>query len=165
MSEIAVEDINVAEILSAEKAAEGVEKVKEALASDPEVGALVKAAESIEDVYEIVKKFSKATFEQVKVIFQKTVDYFKEAKTELSDEVLDSVVGGWSLSSWWNKNKAEVIGVAVWVACIGIGVIAGACTGGLGGALVGGCVGVVAGIIVGSVAYGVTGIIDETTKK
>ncbi len=165
MSEIAVENINVAEILGAEKAAEGVEKVTAVLKADPEVGALVKAANSIEDVYEIVKKFSKATFEQVKVIFQKTVDYFHESKAELSDAVLDNVVGGWSLSSWWNKSKAEVIGVAVWVACIGIGVAVGACTGGLGGALVGGCVGVVAGIIVGSVAYGVTGIIDEATKK
>ncbi len=164
MSEIAVENINVAEILENEKSAEGLEKVKEVLDSDPEVSALVKAAESIEDVYEIVKKFSKATFEQVKVIFQKTVDYFKEAKAELSDEVLDSVVGGWSLSSWWKKNKKDIIGGAVWVACIGIGIAVGACTAGLGGALIGGCVGVVGGAVAGGVAYAVTGIVEELSK-
>ncbi len=152
MSEVAVENINVADILGVEGATEKVEQVKAALEADPEVSLLVKAAETVEDVYEIVKRYSKATLEQVKVLFEKTVDYFKETKAILADEVLDNVVGGWSLSSWWNKNKAFIVGGVVLVACVAVGTVVGAVTGGVAGAMVGFGIGVVVGSAAGSAA-------------
>ncbi len=148
MSE-AIENINVVEILEAEGAEEKVEQVKAALEADPEVSVLLKAAETAEDVYEIVKKFSKATFEQVKEIFQKTVDYYKETKAALDDEVLDNVVGG-SFSSWWNRWKSAIVGCVVFVACVGAGVLIGAACGGYTGAIAGAAIGIVAGVVAGS---------------
>ncbi len=165
MSEVTVENVNVAEILGTADAMQRVEKVKEAITADPEVGALVKAAQSVEDVFAIVKKFAKVTLEEMKVLFQKTVDYFKETKAALSDDVLDYVSGGWSLSQWWKERKADIIGGVVFVACIVGGAVIGACTGGLGGAVLGACVGLLAGAVAGGVAAAVTGIVDEVTKK
>ncbi len=161
MSAVAVEDIHVAEILGAEGAAERVEKVKAAIAADPEASALASAAETAEDVYEIIKKFCKATLEQVKEIFRQTVDFYKQAKAELSDEVLDNVVGGWSLSSWWKKNKADIIGGTILGACFIGGIIIGACTGGLGGAVVGAA----AGLVVGAALGGAAGVITYAVDK
>ncbi len=163
MSEVAVENINVADILGAEGATEQVEQVKAALEADPEVSLLVKAAETVEDVYEIVKRYSKATLEQVKVLFEKTVDYFKETKSVLADEVLDNVVGGWSFSNWWNKNKAFVLGGVVFVACVAAGAVVGACLGGAAGALGGAAIGVVVGSALGTATM--TSILNSQQKK
>lgn len=151
MSEIAVKNINAVEILEAEGAEEKVEQVKAALEADPEVSLLLKAAETVEDVYEIVKRFSKATLEEVKGIFRQTVDYYKQTKAALDDEVLDNVVGG-SFSSWWNKWKSVVVGGVVFVACVAAGVAIGAAVGGYTGAVAGAAVGIVVGAIAGSAA-------------
>ncbi len=147
MSEIAVENLNVAGILASEGVEEKVEQVKEILESVPEVNAMMKAAETVEDVYEIVKKFANATFEQVKVIFEKTVDYCKEAKATLTDEVLDNVVGGWSFSELWTYHKGFVIGASVFFACVAAGAIAGLCLAGPIGAAAGAVGGIAAGLI------------------
>ncbi len=163
MSEVAVENINVADILGVEGATEKVEQVKAALEADLEVSLLVKAAETVEDVYEIVKRYSKATLEQVKVLFEKTVDYFKETKSVLADEVLDNVVGGWSFSNWWNKNKAFVLGGVVFVACVAAGAVVGACLGGAAGALGGAAIGVVVGSALGTATM--TSILNSQQKK
>lgn len=160
MSE-AVEKLNVAEILGAEGAAERVEKIKAAIAADPEASALAKAAETAEDVYEIIKKFCKATLAQVKEVFRQTVDFYKQAKAELSDEVLDNVVGGWSFSSWWNNNKSDIIGGTIFAVCLLGGIVIGACTGGLGGAVVGAAVGFTVGAILGGAAGVITAAVDN----
>ncbi len=161
-NELTVENLDIAKLVANEDAAQATERVKSALEADPEVSVLVKAAETVEDVYEIIKKYSKATLAQVKVLFDKTVDYFKETKAELSDETLDNVVGGWSFSSWWNKNKADIIGwTIVGVACV-VGLAVGAVTGGVGGAAMGLAVGAVAGLIVGS---GVATVIDQAENR
>ncbi len=151
MSELAVENVNVADILGAEGAEENLEKVKEAIVSDAEVGPLVKAAQTVEDVYEIVKRFSKATLEQVKVIFEKTVDYFKETKVELSDEVLDNVAGGgFNFFKFWDNFKEGIVAGCIMVGCTVVGGVIGACVGGLGGAVAGACVGALVGAVAAS---------------
>ncbi len=162
MSEIAVENINIAEIMSTEGAAENVEKVKAAFEADPEMGPMLRGAQTVEDVYEIIKKFSKATFAQVKVILEKTMDYFHSAKAKLSDEVLDHVAGGWFLTEWWNKNKGDCITLACVVACTVVGTVVGACVGGVGGAIAGAGAGCVVGTVVGLAAGA---IVNAVTKK
>ncbi len=162
MSEIAIENVNVADILGTEQGAEGLEKVKAALEADREMSLLMKAADTLEDVYEIVKKFSTATFEQVKVLFKKTVEYFKGAKAELSDEVLDNVSGGWSFSAWWKEAKATIVSSTIMVSCIVAGTVVGACVGGVGGAMAGAAVGAMVG---GVIAYTTATIMDAVNKK
>jgi hypothetical protein len=153
MSEIAVENIDVAKVLGSEKGAESLEKVKAALEADPEVSVLMKAADTVEDVYEIVKRFSTATFEQVKVLFKKTVDYFKESKAVLSDEMLDNVSGGMNWSSFWNSAKNAIISGCIVLGCAAVGLVAGACVAGAFGAFVGAGVGTMVGAVAGLV-YG-----------
>ncbi len=150
-NEAAIENINVAEILGSEKAELAMQEVEQAINADPEASALMKAAQTVEDVYEIVKRYAKATLEQVKYIFNETVDYFKEAKAVLADEVLDNVVGGGFLS-WWKENKAKVIFGVVAVACTVAGLAIGAATFGLGGAVVGLGVGAIVGLVGGMAA-------------
>ncbi len=161
MSEVAVENINVADILGNADAEARVATVKAALEADPEVSLLVKAAETVEDVYEIVKKFSTATLEQVKVLFRKTVDYYQEAKAVLSDEMLDNVVGGWSLARFWRENKALIIGGAVFVASVAVGAIAGFCTAGPLGAAAGALGGAAAGVALAAIAGKVVNALDK----
>ncbi len=161
MSEIAVENINIAEIMSAEGAAENVEKVKVALEADPEMGPMLRGAQTVEDVYHIVKRFSKATFEQVKVILHKSMEYFRQAKAELSDEVLDNVSGGWFLSEWWNKCKGDCITLACVVGCVVVGTVVGACVGGVGGAIAGAAAGCAVGTAVGLVAGAIVNAVDK----
>ena len=162
MGEIAVENINIAEIMSAEGAAENVEKVKVALEADPEMGPMLRGAQTVEDVYHIVKRFSKATFEQVKVILKKTMEYYRRAKAELSDEVLENVSGGWSFSAWWKEAKSVIVSSTIMVSCIVAGAVVGACVGGVGGAIAGAAVGAMAG---GVIAYTTATIMDAVNKK
>ncbi len=160
----AVENVNVADILGTADAMQRVEKVKEAISADAEVSALVKAAETVEDVYEIVKRFAKVTLEEMKVLFQKTVDYFKETKAALSDEVLENISGG-GIVDWWNRHKKDIICGAIIVGCVVGGIALGACTGGLGGAVLGACAGLVVGAFAGSMVAAGMGIAEEIQKK
>ncbi len=145
--EINVENVNVAELMATEDAMQAKEKLEALLDADPEASALVEAAESVEDVYHVIKRFIDVTLEQVKIAFQKSVDYFKESKTELADEALDNVVGGWSFSSWWGKYKKAVIMVAEVALVAAAGLAVGAVTFGAGGAVAGLCMGALAGTL------------------
>ncbi len=165
MSEIAVENINVAAIMGTEGMTENMEKVKAAFEADQEVGPLMRAAQSIEDVYEIVKKFSTATLEQVKVILQKTVDYLYQDKAELSDETLDCVAGGWFLTDWWKQNKGDCIMLVSVIACVAVGTVVGACYGGVGGAIAGASTGAVVGGVIGCTVGAIVNAVTGTKSE
>ncbi len=143
--EMTVENVNVAEVMADEKAREAAEKLEAALEANPEDNALMEAAQSAEDMYQVAKKYISIKLEEFKVLFQKTVDYFKQDKVALQDEVLDSVAGGWSLSNFWNTYKKKIIAVAIVVGTTAAGIAIGAAVGGLGGALLGGAIGFAAG--------------------
>ncbi len=144
MSEVTAENINVADIFAVEGAERSAEKIESIITADPKMSALMQAAETVEDVYEIVKKFAKVTLEQLKVLFQKTVDYYQQTKAALADELLDNVVGG-SFSSWWSEHKRAVIGWTIFGACVVGGIIAGAIAAGPIGAVAGAIGGVATG--------------------
>ncbi len=110
------EEIDVAQVMAQDGAEEAAKKVEEIMSADPKVGALMEAAKTVEDAYEAVKTFLKVKWEEFKVVFQKTVDYFKEDKMALDDEVLNSVAGG-SWGNFWEKCKKALAAVTV-VACI-----------------------------------------------
>ncbi len=88
----------------------------EAMEKDPVMMKIVDAAKTVEDMYEITKSFIKVTFEDFKKVFHQVTDYFSSDKAVLSDEILDDVVGGWSLSSWFSSNMEKIKCVA---ACVG----------------------------------------------
>ncbi len=144
---IHVEDVNVAEILEQEEAKSQVQEILAAFEANPAAMKVLEAAQSAADVFEIVKKFAKLKWEEFKVLFDKTVQYFREDKAKLDDETLEQVSGG-SLSSWWNKWKKDIICSVIFFGCLAVGAVAGACLGGF----YGGLLGFAAGAVVGTIA-------------
>ncbi len=115
------------------------------------LNALMEAAQTAEDAYQAVKTFLKVKWEDFKIVFQKTMDYFKEDKLALDDEVLNSVSGG-GWSEFWNKIKKPLTAVAVVAFMAVCGAVIGFDVAGPIGAAVGAVVGTVAGIGVAGMA-------------
>ncbi len=146
-----LEEIDVAKIMARDGAEEAAKKVEEIMAADPKVNALMEAAQTAEDAYQAVKTFLKVKWEDFKIVFQKTMDYFKEDKLALDDEVLNSVSGG-GWSEFWNKIKKPLTAVAVVAFMAVCGAVIGFDVAGPIGAAVGAVVGTVAGIGVAGMA-------------
>lgn len=146
-----LDEIDVAKIMARDGAEEAAKKVEEIMAADPKVNALMEAAQTAEDAYQAVKTFLKVKWEDFKIVFQKTVDYFKEDKLALDDEVLNSVSGG-GWSEFWNKIKKPLTAVAVVAFMAVCGAVIGFDVAGPIGAAVGAVVGTVAGIGVAGIA-------------
>ncbi len=149
---IDVESVNVAEILDSEKAKATQKELLEAFEANPKARKELEAADTAEDVFNIVKKFAKVKWEEFKVLFRKTVDYFKNDKMELDDETLEYVAGGWSFSSIWDKCKKGIVMGTIIVACAAVGALWGFCFDGPIGAAAGAFVGVAVGIGAGLMA-------------
>ena len=144
-------DINIAEILSVEKNQTCVDEIKDAIEKNPIVVKALEVAKTVEEVYDIMKKYVQIKFENFKVCFEKSMDFFRESKAELSDEVLDTVAGGGWLSNFWNKYKTAIIATAIFVGCVATGGLVGLA----GGALVGAAsVAAAAGAITGTIGGG-----------
>ncbi len=139
---------NARELMANPGAGEAMELVRETLESNEETNALFKAAHSIEDVYELAKNFVVMEFEKFKEVCESMMDYFKEDKAALNDEVLDNVaggsfgLGGWGLSKFWNNVVVgTIIGVCT-VAGAALGTVVTAPAGaGLAGFVCGGTLG------------------------
>ena len=141
---ITVENVDVAKVMSAEGAAEALEKVGELIEANPVSRKLLEAAQTVEDAYQVFKDYVEMKWEDFKIVFRKTVDYFREPKAALPDDMLDSVVGG-GWSDFWNKYKHKIIRASIIVGCIAGGIALGALTGGAAGAVVFGLVGAAVG--------------------
>ncbi len=150
MAELTVENVNISKIMSVEGAAEKVDQFVAALDENPAVKKLLDAAQSVEDVYHIAKDYIQMKLEDFKILFEKTVAYFKNEKAALPDEVMEDVVGGWSFSEWWNKWKRPIVASSILVGCVVGGALIGGALGGGPGAVVG----AFTGLIVGAVASG-----------
>ncbi len=143
-----VEEIDVAKVMAVESAKEAAKKLEAAMEADPEINGLMEAAETVEDMFVVAKKFITITLEQFKVVCQKTLDFFKQDKAIVGDEMLDSVSGG-GWSEFWNKVKKPLAAIGIIVACTAVGIAAGAALGGFLGAPIGGVAGFAGGIIWG----------------
>lgn len=137
----------VAEIATNEKAMEGVKQMEDFLTADPEVNALLEAAEDIKGAFNAVKKFVTVKFEVFENYCREAMDYFKEDKVALQDEMLDCVAGGFSWSAMWKKVAAVTICAVIGA---GLGALAGAGTAGPVGAIVGAVAGAIGGGVVGA---------------
>ncbi len=143
---ITAENVDVSKVMHVEGAEEAMEKVGEIIDANPVTRKLLEAAETMEDAYEVFKTYVEMKWEDFKVIFNKTVDYFKNEKAALPDEVMDQVVGGGWWGDVWNKYKHQIIRASILVGCAAVGAAVGALTAGAAGAVVIGFVGAVVGI-------------------
>ena len=148
----AVADVNVTEILSNEENKSTIEKLRVALEENPAVQKLMEVAETAEDVYGIVKNYIKVKLEDFKVLYEKTLNFYKEAKVALDDEILDAVAGGGWWSNFWEKHKAGIITAAIFVGCVALGGVAGLAAGAFIGEV---AAGIATGLTVGTVTGGV----------
>ena len=159
MSQVA--DVKIEEIMNAQETKDAVKKIQEALEANTAVNKLMEAAQTVEDMYQAVKEYINMKLDDFKVLCDKTIEYFKSAKTELDDETLECVSGGWSLSGFWNKYKKTICAV-VFVACMtiatgGVGAMGGitaAIVGGASGIGLGAGIGAAVGVTVGAIAGG-----------
>lgn len=101
------------------------------LEADPVINGLMEAAETIEDMYEIAKRYVTMKLEDFRQLFEEAMDYYKGTKVELDDDTMEYVVGG-SWKSFWNTFKKVAL-TAVIVAGVGLlcAVTAGAAAAGV----------------------------------
>ena len=156
--EMTVENVKIADLMALEGAEEATKKIEEILAADEEVSALAGAAKSVEDAFAAVKKYIQLTLDEFKVVFQKAVDYFRDDKEVIGDEVLDCVSGGGFWSNLWDKVKKPLLAVTVFTCCVAGGALAG-CAAGLPGMIAGAVMGAVGG------ACGAIAIMLDDKKK
>lgn len=146
--------IDMEAIMTNPEARRDLQNFQEHLESLPEIRPLMEAAKSIEDAYEVAKKFVTVKYEIFKQMCMDALGYFAEDKMTLADATLDEVVGG---SNWftecWEKCKGTVITVAVMGVCVVAGAVGGAVIGcglgGFAGMAAGAAVGTFAGVAVG----------------
>ncbi len=129
MNELTAENVNISEIMKIEGIHEKLDQFVEAMEENPVVKKLLEAAQSMEDVYQIAKEYVEVKLEDFKVIWDKTVAYFKEERAPLPDEAMEGVVGG-SLASWWNRWKRVIAASCIMVSGAVCGAVFGACVGG-----------------------------------
>lgn len=94
MSNVAAANINVAEMMSYGEIQEAVEELKATLESNPAVGQMIDAAQSLEEMYESMKDYIGMKLEDFKVVFHKAVAFVTGPKTKLEDDMMESVAGG-----------------------------------------------------------------------
>ena len=138
--------LTFSDMMANETVHQKMDTLVEAMEKDPVMMKLAEAAQTVEDMYEITKSFIQVTFEDFKKVFHQVADYFSSDKAVLSDDILDDVVGGWSLSSWFGSAAEKIKcvagcvgGAALMLAGIGLGMTL---------CIIGGPVGVGAGITV-----------------
>ncbi len=157
MTNVAVADINVAEVMSHEENQNAVEQLKAAMEANPVVSQMMEAAQSVEEMYASVKEYISMKLEDFKVLFDKTIEFFKGPKVQLEDDMMECVVGGWSFSNFWNKYKRAICATVVVAGVALIGAATGAVVGATAVVLAG--TSMVTGVSVGATIGGVIGAI------
>lgn len=151
------------DFLHAEDTKERALKVQEVLEKDPAVKAELDAASSVEDLYEVFKRYLVMKLEDFKKLCTRSTDSFRKEKMALSDETMDAVVGGWSLWGFVEKYKTVIIATAIVVGCAvtagalgaGLGAVVGVCAAAEGIGTVAGCA--TAGFMLAGGAGAITG--------
>ncbi len=144
---------NVALVMKDRTAAAEIRNLQAYMEADTVVNKLMEAAETVEDMYEVAKRYIQIKFEDFRQAFNEAMDYLKGSKVELDDDIMECVAGGFSWGGLWNTLKKVAVAVAVGAVVVGACVV----TGGVAGAVLGATVGAIAGT--GVAAGATTGII------
>ena len=132
--------VNMEAMMADAEAKKYLENVQSEMEKNEEVNQMMDAASSLQDLFEVAKKYVVVKFEQFKAICKDAFAYFsKDDKVVLSDDTLEAVVGGGWFGDLWNKCKKAVVAVAVGVVtaaviggCVAAGLAATVGTGGIG---------------------------------
>ena len=166
MAAVALENVDVAEVLSRKESKEFVEKFEAVLSQDAEAARIMESSTGIEGMYKVVSRYFEMKFEDFKTVCHKAVSYFTEAKARLADDDMDCVVGG-GIFDWIKKQWTHVASIVagVGIAAVGAGLVcAGIVTTAFGAVPVGAVEGV-AGLSMcaagwAAVGGGVNGILE-----
>ncbi len=136
-----------------------IKRLQATMEADPVVGRLMDAAETVEDMYKVAKRYVQIKMEDFRQTFNEAMDYLKGSKVQLDDEVMECVAGGFSWSKFWNVVKKVAISAVVVAAVVGACVVTGGVAGAVGGAIVGAvtATGAAAGATAGMVGGMLTG--------
>ena len=157
---------NVAAVMNDSVAVAEIKKLQAAMEADTVVGKLMDAAESVEDMYEVAKRYIQIKFEDFCQVFNETMDYLKGSKVELDDGTMECVVGGFSWRGLWNGVKKVAIAAAIGVAVVTVSAV----TAGAAGAVIGAAAATIAstsvttGALTGMGLCGIGGILLSTRK-
>ncbi len=164
--------INVAAIMEDNQARVTISEIQAAMSKDAVVSKMMEAAQTVEDAYEVVKRYGSMKFEEFKVLCNDMMEYFRGPKVALNDDIMDAVVGGGFWGNLWNKYKNVVICVGAGIAigalfATGIGAVVATTgvalsTSFVAGGVVGGLIGAAAG---GTLYYAREGQKNITTTK
>ncbi len=109
--------INVAAIMEDSQSRATIDQIQAAMRSDPIVDKMMEAAQTVEDAYEVVKRYVVIKFEDFKAVCNDMMEYFQGPKVALDDDIMDAVAGGGIWSNVWNVCKiplmASVIGAGI----------------------------------------------------
>ena len=165
--------MNVAVAMENVGAREQAQEILAELQTNPATNALMEAAKTVEDMYEVAKSYVDMSLEAFQNTFEAAMDYYNDSKQELDDDTMECIVGG-SWSSAWNTFKkaalVTVIVVGVIGACVATGGLAGAALGATGACVAGTSVaaaataGATTGVISGY-ALGAYNMIKELSKE
>ena len=132
MNNVAVANIDVAQMMSCEDNQNALEQMKSALDANPALSHMVYAAQSIEEMYESLKEYMSLKLEDFKVVFAKAFAYIVPPKTRLDDDTMDCVAGGGYLHDWKDLQvniKKAVICAAILAGLLIVGTATGAAIG------------------------------------
>lgn len=127
--------MNVAVAMENAGAREQAQEILAELQANPAANALMEAAKTVEDMYEVAKSYVDMSLEAFRNAFAAAMDYCNDSKQELDDDAMECIVGG-SWGDAWNMFKkvalATVIIAGVAAACAITGGAAGAALGAAG---------------------------------
>ena len=127
--------MNVAVAMENAGAREQAQEILAELQANPATNALMEAAKTVEDMYEVAKSYVDMSLEAFRNAFAAAMDYCNDSKQELDDAAMECIVGG-SWGDAWNMFKkvalATVIVAGVVAACAITGGAAGAAVGAAG---------------------------------
>ncbi len=132
MNSVAINNIDIAQIMSREDYQNAVEELQAALDVNPAISRMIDTAQSLEEMYESLKEYMSLKLEDFKVVFAKALAYIVPPKTRLEDDTMDCVAGGGYLHDWKDLQvniKKAAICAAILAGLLIVGTATGAAIG------------------------------------
>ncbi len=105
--------INVAAIMEDTQSRATIDQIQAAMSRDTIVDKMIEAAQTVEDAYEVVKRYVVIKFEDFKAVCNDMMEYFQGPKVALDDDIMEAVAGGGFWSNVWNVCKRPLMAAVV----------------------------------------------------
>ncbi len=117
-----MKNVNIAEIMEVQENKILADKLHKLLDRDVQAEKMVEKACNVEDLYEVVKRYTAMTWEDFKYALNAAIAYLAPPKLTLADTDMEYVIGGgfWgSIGNWFKENWKPVV-TAIVVAAPGL---------------------------------------------